>query len=281
MASIEFITKRIEGKKKEIAKLESKLSRIEKAKASNWENNPYYYGESDLKWTTRDLETARAALAEYEKQLIAETEKAGSRNIPAIVEFLEGWKERVKAHYNRGLIPYFEEYNAVRELYRKYVALPYSVYDANGLPTPNPERQKAEKEYNAARDELHGKTNGYFEEEEWVNPWGRKVTIKHKVAEGEYEYLRPYNEFRTYEEGFAKLTKDVEQEADRKYDFIVERVNAICGTITDATGLKVGAKGDLNGFIIGERGTAKVQTIGAGGYNIQCFHFRTLIHEMK
>ena len=45
MASIEFITQRIEGKKKEIAKLESKLSRIEKAKASNWENNPYYYGE--------------------------------------------------------------------------------------------------------------------------------------------------------------------------------------------------------------------------------------------
>ena len=281
MASIETITKRIEGKRKEVAKLEAKLSRIEKAAASNWENNPYYYHESDLKWTTRDLEDARNALSKYEAQLITEQEKAASRNIPAIVEFLEAWKARVIAHYNGGLIAYHEERAAVRELYRKYSEMPYSIYDANGLPTPNPEREKAEREYKAARDVFYTKCNGEFVEEEGFNPWGHKVTVKHKVKDGEFEYLRPYNEYTTYEEGFAKLTKDVKQEAERKYDFIVERVNAICGTITDATGLKVGAKGDLNGFIIGERGTAKVQTIGAGGYNIQCFHFRTLIHEVK
>ena len=63
------------------------------------------------------------------------------------------------------------------------------------------------------------------------------------------------------------------------YDDIIERTNRITGTITDATQLEVGAKGELNGYIIGERGTAKVSTIGAGGYNIQCFHFRTVIHE--
>lgn len=45
MASIEYLTKRVEGKKAEIAKLQKKLGRIEKAQASNWENNPYYYHE--------------------------------------------------------------------------------------------------------------------------------------------------------------------------------------------------------------------------------------------
>ena len=70
-------------------------------------------------------------------------------------------------------------------------------------------------------------------------------------------------------------------EADRKYDFIIERTNAIVGKITDAAGLTIGAKDDLNGFIIGDKGTAKVTTIGAGGYNIQCYHFRTLIREAK
>lgn len=54
----------------------------------------------------------------------------------------------------------------------------------------------------------------------------------------------------------------------------------LVGEITDASGLSVGSKQDLNGFIVGTRGTAKVQTIGAGGYNIQCFHFRTLINAV-
>ena len=76
-----------------------------------------------------------------------------------------------------------------------------------------------------------------------------------------------------------KLSKDLDEEANRKYDFIIERTNAIVGEITDASGLSVGSKQDLNGYIVGKRGVAKVQTIGAGGYNVQCFHFRTLIHE--
>lgn len=76
-----------------------------------------------------------------------------------------------------------------------------------------------------------------------------------------------------------RLKKDLDEEANRKYDFIIERTNAIVGKITDAGMLKIGAKGDLNGYIKGEKATAKVQTIGAGGYNIQCYHFRTLIHK--
>ena len=83
------------------------------------------------------------------------------------------------------------------------------------------------------------------------------------------------------EKEIAKLNKDLDKDANTKYDFIIERTNAIVGTITDATNLKIGRKGDLNGFIIGERGKAKVETIGAGGYNIQCYHFRTLINKIR
>lgn len=247
MASIEFITKRIEGKRKEITKLEGKLARIEKAQASNWEINPYYYNESDLKWTKKDLEAARKGLAEYEAQLTAETEKANSRNVPAILEFLEAWKARVEGWYVETFPKYLEARAKRYAENREYIDFVIS----------------------------HGGKE-YWEERD-----ARRAAEK----DAEKAYNRTCGEFIRYNDhdalNIALLKKDLEQEAAAKYDDIVERTNAICGTITDATGLRVGLKGDLDGFVIGDRGTAKVQTIGAGGYNIQCFHFRTLVHAVK
>ena len=78
-----------------------------------------------------------------------------------------------------------------------------------------------------------------------------------------------------------KFEKEIKQEANRKYDDMINRVMKVTGKITDASDLHIGLKGDLNGFIHGEKGTAKLNTIGAGGYNIQCYHFRTLVHEIK
>lgn len=99
MASIEYITKRIEGKQKEITKLEKKLARILKAKESDYEeNNPYGYSDYDLKWVTKDIEEAKNALTKYEAELATATEKAESRNVAAIVEFLEGWKNRMREY---------------------------------------------------------------------------------------------------------------------------------------------------------------------------------------
>ena len=268
MATIEFITKRIEGKKKEIAKLESKMQRILKAESTNWEVNPYYYHEDDKRWTMKDLETAKAALAKYEADLVTETEKESSRNVPAILEFLEGWKKRVTEYYCEGLTEYYAERKMVWELYEK----------SNDWNLELDARAEARRVYEEAEKKFRDKCRGYTEKRtyEWK---GRTRTKTVKVRDGEYEYLRPYNAERTMEEAKAKLAKDLENEAKAKYDFIIERTNKIVGTITDASGLHVGASGDLNGIIKGDRGNARVNTIGAGGYNIQCFHFRTLIHK--
>ena len=269
MASIDFINKRIEGKQKEIAKLEKKLERILKAEATGWEVNPYYYSESDKKWTLRDIENAKEALAKYEAELVTANEKAESRNVPAIEKFLEMWKERMTKFYGDGLREYYEESAAVYELYVKYCNTRYGTE----------EREAAEAEYKKA-NEQH-KINCYGRFEKWERERnGRMYRGENKVEEGKFEYLRPYNRERNLEDAMAKLKKDLDAEAIRKYDFIIERTNEQIGKITDASGLYVGKKGDLNGYIKGERGTAKVETIGAGGYNIQCFHFRTLIHKI-
>lgn len=246
MASIEFINKRIEGKQKEIAKLEKKLTRIIKAQESNWENNPYYYTESDLKRAKKDLEAAKEALAKYQADLTTETEKDNSRNVEAIINFLNNWAERVFDWYAK----MFANYQIARSKYDQKLNT-YHEWLANfgTWKDPNAEQiQKEWKEYKKAFDQ------------KWMP-------------------LYPYIDHKKFDS--EKLRKELEQDKKVKYDDIVNRANKICGTITDATGLSVGEKGELNGLVIGDRGTAYIETIGAGGYNIQCYHFRTLIHERK
>lgn len=273
MASIEFIQKRIAGKEKELDKLNKKLARIRKVEAQNWEApNPYYYGPRDLKYTLRDIEEAQKALDDYKAQLATAEEKAASRNVPAILEFLEAWKKRVFTYYDNDLRDAFEEQERVRALGKEVQKHTWGT----------PEYEAAKKAFTEASSANYAKHHGYFRnltpEEEKLPKYRYAYNIK--IKEGEWEYLRHFF-LGTYEESVAKLQKELAEEANRKYDFIIERTTAITGKITDASGLRIGAKDDLNGYIIGERGTAKVQTIGAGGYNIQCFHFRTLINEQK
>lgn len=271
MASIEFYQKRIAGAEAKLEKLNKKLARIRKAEATGWEVNPYYYDEDTLKWTLRDIEEAQKSLDGYKAQLQAEQEKANSRNVEAILVFLERWKQRVREVYDADMKDAHAEQLACRELAAHIDVLSYR----------DPQKEVLRKEYQKRNKALYEKLHGYYRDlapEEKKQPRYR-YTYSIKVADGEWEHLLPYFE-RTYEASMAKLNKALDQEADRKYDFIIERTNAIVGTITDATGLTVGAKDDLNGIIVGTKGRAKVQTIGAGGYNIQCFHFRTLINAV-
>ena len=249
MASIEFLQKRVEGKEAEIVKLNKKLERILKAEASGWKDNPYCYFERDKRITTKDLENAEKALADYKAKLDIEIEKSNSRDVKVLVDFLENWKART--------IEYF----------------------------------KAEKErYTVAKVEYYAKDREYSE---------RLEEIRKEFHFNSPEYKALYKERRDFDKNFESrwrhvtqfnhgdksweetLERDIELEKNRKYDDIIERVNKIVGTITDASDLRVGAKGDINGIIVGDRSKANVKTIGAGGYNIQIFHFRTLVHEVK
>lgn len=191
-------------------------------------------------------------LQKYEADLQVIIEKENSRDIKVILDFLENWKEEVKKYYQA----HTDKWISTLKDYWK-------------------EDHKYCEWYN---HHFHERRNKDLLKEM------KKPVEEAKARHGFFNYLDPYMIRQVdgeYIIDMEKLQKDLDQEANRKYDFIIERTNAIVGQITDASHLSIGDKGDLNGFIIGTKGIAKVQTIGAGGWNIQCYHFRTLIHEMK
>ena len=106
-------------------------------------------------------------------------------------------------------------------------------------------------------------------------------TIREKLNKSGDSIIFRMKDIRDVQERQAWLEKVIEEEKKAKLVDIVSRITRVVGTITDAADLRIGGKGDINGIISGTEGRAKVETIGAGGYNIVCFHFRTLVHEYK
>lgn len=77
---------------------------------------------------------------------------------------------------------------------------------------------------------------------------------------------------------FEDLTKLAEKEAEMKKLDLISRIQEKAGAIIDASYLRMGNNGSLNGKVIGEKKSVWVETILAGGYNIQCLHYRVLVN---
>lgn len=85
-----------------------------------------------------------------------------------------------------------------------------------------------------------------------------------------------------YNDSESRLNAILDKEEKNKILDLINRVSAVVGDITDASNLRVGEKdGELNGIVEGTKGKCYVETIGAGGYNIQKFHYRVLVKPLR
>ena len=249
----ETITKKqttIEKKVALIAKKQDKMTKVDSNEAK-WLGFDIKNLQEDITRLQKEIAEKQKSLEGYKEQLEKEIEKANSRNVKVIINFLEMWKGLVKNFYEESLPKWIE----AREAYFK-----------------------ADSDYCNEHNYGNWRRTGDKTKLEELT----KVRKIAKAKFSEWKFLDSYIVGHTEVSlDWEKIQKDLDYEANCKYDFIIERTNRIVGQITDASYLSISEKGDLNGIIYGAKGKAHVETIGAGGYNIQCFHFRTLIHEVK
>lgn len=241
---------RIANTTKKIEKEEKKLERIKVALAGG--KNPYYYDESSLRECENELRHLNEKLEGYKAKKQAEDDEKNNR-VPIIEEFLDKWEE--------GAIKYHEdEYEKLKEFKQEY-------------------REKTEKFKEELREQgiyySYGKPEIVaMEEERGIDHETYLKTIKHKFSMTIIECSEYGKSWRD------RLIKLVAREKDTKRKMLMTRVTEIVGTITNAKMLYIADNGEINGFIIGTDGKAEVRTIWAGGYNIQCLHFRVLVRDL-
>lgn len=244
MANKLVIQNKINSKSVKLEKGQARLAKLQDKLAKD--TGGYYHDslQYDIKSLTRQLEQLKSELDILQKQLDAELEKNNKRDIKVLIDFLEDWKQRVRERYSEGIKDFFDA------------------------------KDYADKEWEKGNKEpKHQFQQDYYARTEW-----NEKTKKRKVVKpGKWDDFLPYINSKNYDEAIQRLEADIETDANNKYDTIVNKAEKKGGRILDASHLYIGNNGELNGYLTCENRNVEVRTVGAGGHNIQCFHFRTLI----
>lgn len=204
-----------------------------------------------------DLAEAKNTLRKYNTELDKLTNFENEEKIPVIWNFLQKWRKDVYDYVLENAVLYTELRHNEEQAWNKY---------------------------------LEEHPNLVDKEDKWYS---------YKLRQAKYNWLESYyaainSLTKSVTDYFGnvdtnQLNKILDEDVKNKYTNLVHQITQYTGVITDASGLSIGAKGDINGVVIGEKGKAKVQTFGAGGYTTgivnvkhgQIFHYRTRVDPVK
>lgn len=124
-----------------------------------------------------------------------------------------------------------------------------------------------------------------------VNRWNEYDINKRDIIESEYkqlsskEFFKKYNSSDYYfmDKTNEQIEKDNQKSADTLIYNMITRVKEKIGKIIDYSGLYIDSAIEgmaINGVIIGENGKVRIESIIAGGYNIQRLHVRVLVKDI-
>lgn len=229
----------------------------------------------------RDIESVERKISDVDKSITSLTEELNaaeaaeaviSDDIPQeIKDFFEQWKQDCIDFYLRNYDEYVELSDKLRD--KSYNAMIEAV---KTLPAY---AQYADRAESMTRSELVNlrpyKPMADYLAERHLDRQSIDVT-KNSIAAPLTLVMQRY---RDPDERLDYLQRTMEHEKKQRLFDLVQRVGKIVGKITAGHNLVV-VNGEIAGIIEGEKGRASIQTIGAGGYNIQRYHFRTLVKEV-
>lgn len=206
----------------------------------------------------------------------------------------DGYSYSIPELQDMGLSKYDAE-----EAYWKACEITDLQEDLKRLPKDLAEMQKRMKKYNEQLAEEVGKASVGTPDvlktllKELVLKWDTWDKEKQEELQKEYKevgYDRFFHELKHSLAEFEFMSKDTEKIhelntilAEKEIMDLQNRVKDITGEITDWSGIQM-ERGNsfpvLTGTVVGKNGIAFVQTIVAGGYNIQRLHIRTLVHRI-
>ena len=300
---IEALENRVHGTRKKIEKvngtLERHKSRLEKIKKSineygvdlenynkyDYRNNDdlwellydYEYKLDDVKNNEKKLKELYKDLEKYTNLLEVERKKKDDINnlIPdCLKQFLEQWKNKCKEYYtdlaNRLIEVSFKEYEVTKEeLQKLYV----TKTDFKTREKKIIRRYEDSELDNIIEDSYLNDIASYQIRQRYIEDFREKYFTTDLMV---IDKIIDYNTI-----NFEALEKILNNEVEAKKEMFIERIKEVVGVIEDLTDLSIGDNGEINGIVIGKKCKARVQTIGAGGYNIQCYHFRVLVNKIK
>lgn len=200
----------------------------------------------------RDLAEQKATLEKYKVQLDKIDNFTSMEKIPSIWNFLQEWRKNAYEFFVENVKLYTELRKNEEQKYKEY--------------------QESEEYKNLVASygdkwSISWKTRYYYK---WKEKYYDQIA---SLTKDIYMYNGKWDE--------AKLNKTLDKDVQFKYEDFVRRITEKAGIIQDAAGLKIAGNGTINGYVIGDKHTVKVETILAGGYNIQRLHYRVLVNITK
>lgn len=245
----------------------------------DWNKGPNI---QELKSAYIDLGDARNTLAKYQIELEKIDNFDNAEKIKVLWDFLTEWEIKTISWYNRNAELYFELKSNFEEAWFEA-----KTKWLNNNPKPD--------ETDRAAYRMWDRQLYYYSEEFQKRYYSQVDTLTKNLIRftGNYDGSGYGAKYRItgYQFDTEQLNKIIVEEKKRKYEDLVNRVTQVTGTIQDVSNLTIGNQnGELNGYVIGEKGKAQVETISAGGYNQntivnskhgQKFHFRVLVKPIK